>query len=150
MDDKILTKAREAIEEHMQMIVRKNGNMTPPDVEILTKDLCALEIITRIENSGMEDEGFSESNSYRRGRSRTTGRFTSRDSHDGSGNSGGYYDGGGSGNSSRSYDGSGNSGYSGHSIHDRMIDQLERMMNDAQSDYERQQIREFIRKARES
>lgn len=128
-----LNKARDALKEHIQLIVRKNGNMTPPDIEMLNKDLCALECLQRIEN--MCEGDYSEGNSFRRGRSQTTGRFTS---HDG-------------GNSSRCYDGeTGNSGYSGHSIHDRITAQLERMMNDAQNDYERQQIREFIKKSRES
>lgn len=142
--ENIINKVREALKEHVQLIVRKGANMIPPDIEILTKDLCALEILQRLEGGGSENypEDSSENSSYRRGRSRTTGRFTSRDSHDGS-----YYD---SGNSSRYYDGSGNSGYSGHSIHDRITAQLEHMMNDAKDDYERQQIREFIRKAREN
>lgn len=124
MED-ILSKAREALESHIQLIVRKGVNMTPPDIDILTKDLCALETLKRIECT--EDIGYSET-SHRRGRSQTTSRDT---------------------NSTRYYDGSGNSGYSGHSIHDRMVAQLERMMSDAKDDYERQQISEFIKKARE-
>jgi len=35
-------------------------------------------------------------------------------------------------------------GYSGHSITDRMIDRLESMMDETQSDYERQTIRDWI------
>ncbi len=147
--EKTIEKVREVLTEHIQLIIRKGANMAPPDIDFLNKDLCALETLQRIEGGGGgEDFEGASGNSYRRGRSRTTGRYTSRDSHDG-GSSMGYYD-GGSGNSSRYYDGSGNSGYSGHSIHDRIVAQLEHMMNDAKDDYERQQIREFIKQAREN
>lgn len=152
-NDRILEKTREAIEEHIQRIVHKGGNMTPPDIEILTKDICALEALKRIENI---NEGYSENsydssgNSYRRGRSRNTGRFLNRDEmsyHDGGGSSEAYHD--GNGNSSRYYDGgSGNSGYSGHSIQDRMIAQLERMIDSAQSDNERKTVHDWINRLR--
>ena len=146
MESKVLEKTRKAVEEHLQMIIRKNSNMTPMDIDIITKDICALEALKRIENVGAE--GYSEEsssnsgNSYARGRSRTTGRFVSRDAyHDGS-----YY---GESNSSRTYDGgSGNSGYSGHSIQDRMIDRLERMADEAQTDNERKTVHEWIQRLR--
>ena len=147
MEDKILEKTREAIEEHLQMIIRKNSNMTPMDIEIITKDICALEALKRIEN--VASEGYSEEssgnsgNSYRRGRSRSTGRYMSRDNYPDE-----YHDSGGS-NSSRSYDGgSGNSGYSGHSIQDRMVDKLERMIDEAQTENERKTVREWIQRLR--
>ena len=35
-------------------------------------------------------------------------------------------------------------GYSGHSIQDRMIDKLERMMDEAQSEHERQTVQSWI------
>ena len=149
MEDEILEKTREAIEGHLQMIIRKNSNMTPMDIEIITKDICALEALKRIENGG--SEGYSEessgnsSNSYRRGRSRSTGRYMSRDSYPDEGGTDRYYDSGS--NSSRSYDGgSGNSGYSGHSIQDRMVDKLERMVDEAQTENERKTVREWIQR----
>ena len=49
MENKTLEKTREAIEAHIQMIIRKGGNMTPMDIEIITKDICALEAIKRVE-----------------------------------------------------------------------------------------------------
>ena len=119
---KALNEVREVFEDHIQKITRKGANMTPPDVDILNKLLCGLECLQRLEN-GTE--------SYSRN------AYPSRDSRSAS-------------NSTRYYDGnSGNSGYSGHSIHDRMIANLEHMMSEAQNDYERQQIRDFIQKARE-
>lgn len=39
--------------------------------------------------------------------------------------------------------------YSGHSINDRVVEKLENLMDSAESDYERQKIREFIRFVRE-
>ena len=99
----ILEKTREAIEEHLQMIIRKNSNMTPMDIEIITKDICALEALKRIEN--VASEGYSEESS-------------------------------------------GNSGYSGHSIQDRMVDKLERMIDEAQTENERKTVREWIQRLR--
>lgn len=55
-----------------------------------------------------------------RGRNMHTGRFTSRDN------------------------------YSGHSINDRMVDQLEKMMDSANSEFERQQILDKIKMIRNS
>lgn len=40
--------------------------------------------------------------------------------------------------------------YSGHSIHDRMVEQLERMMDTANSEFERQQILKEIKMIRNS
>ena len=133
----LIKNTRNALKEHVQLIVRKGANMTPPDIDFLTKDLCALETLQRIEGGG-EDE-YSEA-SYRRGRNRTTGRYTSRDSHDG-GSSMGYYDGG---NSSRYYDGSNNSGYSGHSKRDRTIDHIEQLMDVAQNEQQRQFLGKWL------
>ena len=142
-NNKIIEKARDALEEHIQLIIRKGVNMAPPDIDILTKDLCALESLKRIEQGEMQNSYQASGNSYRRG---AGGRFVSRD-----GGSYGYHDDGSyhdGGNSNRYYDGSGNSGYSGHSIQDRMIDQLERMMDSAQSENERQTVREWINRLR--
>lgn len=145
-NNKMLEKTREAIEDHIQMIIRKGANMTPPEIDILTKDICALEALKRIEdyNEGYSENSYNSSgNSYRRGRSQTTGRYVSRDS---------YHDGGSSndgGSSQRYYDGgSGNSGYSGHSIQDRMVDRLERMYDEAQNEHERQTVQQWITRLR--
>ena len=141
MENETLTNACKAIEKHIQAIIRKEANMSPIDIDTLSKDLCALESLKRIE-SNEYSEGYSENgnsgNSYRRGRA-ANGRFVSRDG----GNSAGYYD--GSGNSLRYYDGSSNnSGYSGHSIQDRMVAKLEEMFDVAQSEHERQTVRDVI------
>lgn len=126
-----ISKAREALEAHVQLIIRKGVNMTPPDIDVLTKDLCALETLKRIESNGYSENSFRNRGSYseRYHDSETSGRR--------------YND---SGNSNRYYDS--NSGYSGHSIQDRMIDQLERMFDEAQSEHERQTVQTWINRLR--
>lgn len=142
--NKALEKAIDSLEDIIKGLTRKD-NMTPADLEHLSKTICTIE---RIKNIQRENDGgeYSE-NSYRRGRSRTTGRYMSRD-----GNSGGYYDSSNNsnrgyydGNSSRYYD---SSGYSGHSIKDRMIARLEEMFDEAQSEHERQVVQEWIDRLR--
>lgn len=132
MDSDKVRKISEALEEHIEMLTRKRGGMSPQEVELLCKALCALEAAKRLDDGGGEY-------SYRRGRA-ANGRFTSRDS----GSHDGYHDGGG-GNSNRYYDGeSGNSGYSGHSKRDRLIDHLEQLMDAAQNEPERQFLRNWL------
>lgn len=107
MNDKILEKTREAVEEAIKPILKKGDAMTPADLESLTKAVCLIEKIKCIEScSQYNDEGYSN----RR-----------------------YYD-------ARN----GHNGYSGHSIQDRMIDKLERMMDEAQTEHERQTVKDWI------
>ena len=85
--------------------------------------------------------GFGDGgNSYRRGRNAMTGRFVSRDSmpqfdaysdHR-------FYD----ANTARS------ANYSGHSIKDRMVAQLEQMYDDAQTEHERHIVDTWMRRIR--
>lgn len=170
-NDKTLEKIRDSVEEAIRPLLKKGEAMTPADLESLTKAVCIIEKIKRIEN-GNFDESYSENsfddsgNSYRRGRSSITGRYVSRDAyHDGgsygyhdsasTGGSYGYHDGASTrryydgGSSARSYGGNSMSrDYSGHSIQDRMIDRLERMMDEAQSENERQTVRDWINRLR--
>lgn len=80
------------------------------------------------QGGGNSSRGGQGGNSSRRGRSARTGRYVSRD-----GRSYGedYYD---------SYDG----GTSGHSITDRMIDQIERMYDSAKTEHERKELDKWI------
>ena len=125
--NEILQNAREAVEDVIKDITSKK-DVSPARLEVLMKSLCALDTINSMKQ---KDKEYSE-NSYRRGRSRTTGRYMSRD------NSNNYYD----GNSSRRYNDS--SGYSGHSMKDRMIAKLEEMFDEAQSKHEEQFIQDWI------
>ena len=135
--NEILQNAREAVEDVLKDVTSKK-DVSPARLEVLMKSLCALDTINTM---AQKDNEYSE-NSYRRGRSRTTGRYMSRD------NSNNYYDGNSnrnyrdSGNSSRRYNDS--SGYSGHSMKDRMIAKLEEMFDEAQSRHEEQFIQDWI------
>ena len=129
MDDKLqetLQMARETIEDVIKGITSKD-DISPAQLEHLSKAVCIIEKL-----KSLQDNDYSES-SYRRGTSRTSGRFTSRDS------SQGYYD--GSNSSRRYYD---SSGYSGHSIKDRMIAKLEELFDNSKSKHEEQYLQEWI------
>lgn len=83
-------------------------------------------------------------NSMMRGRDAHTGRFMSRDGMDTSGRRYTFsYD--SDGYSGRNYERSRDTGRSGHSIDDRVVDMLERMMDSAASDYERHKLNSYIR-----
>ena len=186
--DKTLEKIRESIEDAIKPILKKGESMTPADLESLTKAVCVIEKIKRIEEGNSYDDGgysmhaygYPENNSYddngnsyRRGRSPTTGRYVSRDAmpvyhgaryydggtfthhNDGNvparsydeGNHSRYYNEGAS--TRRYYDANNHNGYSGHSIQDRMIDQLERMIDEAKTEHERQTVKDWIRRLRD-
>ena len=139
----MLDSVKDTIEDVIKTITRK-PNITPAELEHLTKSVCLLEKIKTIEDSGNYDEV----------------EYSQRRSHNSYNNSrmhdpryeNGYYDSNGSyrsfesGNSSRRYydGGSRNSGYSGHSIKDRMIARLEDMYDEARTEHERQIVQEWI------
>ena len=125
-NSKIVELVHETIEAHIKKLTRNGGNMPPPDVELLCKDLCALEALKRLEDCGDGEH------SYKRGRT-SDGRFASHDSCHDSGESHRYYDGG-----------TGTAGYSGHSKRDRLIDHLEQLMDAAQNESERQFLRNWL------
>lgn len=138
-DYKTLEELNDLIEKELKTMVQK-GSLTPNELESAEKAVCLMEKIIRLKE-GFYDDGYSSrysmprmgydmqygDGSYARGRSSVTGRYVSRD--------GGYYDG---------Y----SQGYSGHSIEDRAVDSLERIMDSAESQYERDQLRKFIRQIR--
>lgn len=148
----ILEKINDAIEEAIKPIVNKGASMTAAELEVLTKAVCTIEKIKQIEDadnyseysrnsynsyapnnsfSSNENNSYDSGNSYRRGRSATTGRYVSRDSAP---RVEGY-------SSRRFYD-----GYSGHSIKDRMVAQLEKMYDEAKTEHERQTVNDWIRR----
>lgn len=94
-------------------------DMNPTDLKTITDAMCLLEKIQKVQNGGMDDE-YSEGmhGSYRGSYGRMRSPRTGR-----------YM-----------------SGYSGHSINDRIVDKLERMMDEAGSDYEREVISTWIKK----
>lgn len=140
--NKTLEKINDAVEEAIRPIIAKGANMNAAELDVLTKAVCTLEKIQQIQEGGGSYDDYSrnsydeEGNSYRRGRSAITGRYVSRDvmpDYEGS-------------TSRRYYDGDRHSGYSGHSIKDRMIAQLEKMYDDAQTEHERNLVNNWIRR----
>ncbi len=128
---KMLEKINDAVEEAIRPILGKGAAMTAAELDVLTKAVCTIEKIKQIEDA--ENSYSDDGNSYRRGRSATTGRYISRDAAP-------HFEGG---TSRRFYDGG---GYSGHSIKDRMVAQLEKMYDEAQSEHERQTVSDWIRR----
>lgn len=146
---KTLEKIQDAIEEAIRPIVAKGANINAAELDVLTKAVCTIEKIQQIEEGGSYDEysrnrsydeysrnrSYDDGNSYRRGRSSVTGQYISRDSMP-------RFDGE---TSRRFYDGERNGGYSGHSIRDRMVAQLEKMYDEAQTEHERKMVDNYIR-----
>lgn len=124
MDYKTLDELNEMIEKELKKLVTK-GDLSPSELEAAEKAVCLMEKIIMLREGGYsQDMRYPiHDGSFERGRSPRTGRYVSRD--------GRYYD---------PY----SMGYSGHSIEDRAIDRLERMMDDASSEYERDCIKRYI------
>lgn len=135
----MLKKCKEKLAEEMMQLLEKQP-LTKDDVCLIGELADAIKDISTAE--GMDaygvkyldaDESYGVrmprisyggqimDESYRRGRSPSTGRYVSMAEHP-------------------RYEG----GYSGHSINDKMIASLEKLMDKAESDYERQQIADEI------
>lgn len=143
--NKSLNALKEQLNEEIKKVTKK-ADITPVELENMTKTLCLIEKIKMIEEGDSYwEEGQSGRHypmrsygmvpDYRDGwryedglsgtrRSSTTGRYMS----------GGY---------NRSY-GMPDPGYSGHSIKDRMIAKLEEMYDEAKTEHERQIVDEWI------
>lgn len=115
--DKTLEELEDLVIVELNKIIKK-GDLTAVELKNATDAVCLLEKIANIQNGG-ESPNYSErtvSMHYGGYRNPMTSRYTN------------------------SY----NRGYSGHSIQDRMVDKLERMMDEANSEYERNTIAEWI------
>lgn len=138
-------KTMETLKDHVLREIEKinaKSDMTPTELKNSMDAVCLLEKIGRIEymedyyeDDEEEDEGQSGHYAYRRGNS--YGMMRGGRSYR-NGRSGHYDD----HSYNRDY------GRSGHSIEDRMIDKLQRMVDEADSDYERQTIMDYINKIR--
>lgn len=166
MDDmKTLKHAEELIERELRKVVDK-GSLNPAEMDVVHKAIDSLEKIAKTEKTceeiklmkerpdqysgayhgmhtyphhmphasyGWECHSlgypaafeYGDMHSGAQHRSPTTGRYVSGEYH-------------------------GKDHYSGHSINDRMVDQLERMMDTAKTEYERQQILDKIKMIRNS
>ena len=125
----------ERTEELMLKELRKinaKGDLTPQEVcniKEMAEAVYKMLIVEAMADGGNDySEYYSDDDgmrSTRRGRDMRTGRYVSR-------------------RGMRSYEG--DRMMSGHSLHDRMIAALENTMDQARSDYDRQQIKEWIHK----
>ena len=118
MDNKILEKTTDAIEEVIKPIIVKGAQINAAELEVLTKAICALEKIKQIEDA----ETYGNSFAYIR-RPVEVPNYSTR----------------------RYYDGEHHNNYSGHSIKDRMVAQLEKMYDEANTEHERQTVNDWIR-----
>lgn len=133
MNYELIEKLDKMVEKEVNKMVDK-GDLTPADVENVTKAVCLLHKLRHEEEDAyMMDEAegmYSQrrypmaygrgGNSYERGRSSVTGRYTSR-------NNGGY------------------GGYSQNG--DDLVSQLEMMRSRASSDQERRMIDQWMNNA---
>lgn len=116
---KVVDELEDLVIDEMKKMVKK-GDLNAAELKNATDSVCLLMKLEELQN-GEFDEGYSESydhgRSYRRGRSPRTGRYVSMGMND---------------------------GVSRHSINDRIVDKLERMMDESGSDYERSVISGWI------
>lgn len=135
--EKVMTDLKHLLEEELRKIVQKN-DISPTELENATKAVCLMQKVQELEewptDSEMESyysrHGYPMDRSYRRGRDAATGRYVSRDYRGPS-----AFD-----RMPHSYENE----HSGHSVKDRMIANLESMMDMEAGDYEKQTIREWI------
>ena len=116
--EKVLEKLEESVTEELEKLVKK-AELNPAEIKSATDAVCLLEKIQKVRN-GTDDfysESYDRNGSYARGRSMRTGRYVSN-----------------------------SPGYSRHSIHDRIVDNLEKMMDSAGSEYERNVLAGWIAK----
>lgn len=119
MNKEKLTEMCDALYAAVAPIVKKGATMSPPEADVLGKAICSMEKLKTIE---LLEEQID---------------FMAKYGGDG------YSFGTGA---MRYYDNNMRQNYSGHSIHDRMIAKLEPLYDEIHSDYEKQQLRNEIRR----
>ena len=124
-----LYKFGELLDREIEKMTEK-GSLNPSDLEVADKAIC-LSIKIHDHVSGMPEEEYEGRSGFYMPWHHGSYGMRSYGSNS-------YRD-----NDSRSY-GRYMNGMSGHSIKDRMIDRLEAMMDEAKTEYERQQIMEEI------
>ena len=138
-DMELLHKLEDIVTEELKRVAKK-GDVQPAEWLNFKAAVCIMKEVKELEQMLSESDTDEGNRTYRvegsyenqndgmsraRGRSRTTGRYMSRDS---------------------AYD----MGRSNHSIKDRMVDSLERMYDEAVTEHERNTIDEWIRKIESS
>ncbi len=115
---------KKLVEKELDKMIQK-GDLSSSELKTALDAFCLLEKIGRVEYMDEYEEEEGSSGYYM---PRYTPRGDMGYARRGSYGHDGYYD----------------RGRSGHSIKDRMIDRLESMMDEAQTDYERQTIMKYI------
>lgn len=161
-DMKVLETLKEKVLSELNPVATKT-TLTPADISVAKEAVCLLkeikEVMEKHDHMDSTSEGYYPmyghsyghhdwmdpyDNSMMRGRDAHTGRFMSRDGMDTSGRRYTFsYD--SDGYSGRNYERGRDMGRSGHSIDDRVVDMLERMMDSAASEYERHKLNSYIR-----
>ncbi len=117
-----VTKELDDLSENIAKELKKINSkteMSAADLKAASDALCVLEKIETIQNGEYDDSSYSHT-SYSRMRNPMNGRYMDHDK-----------------------------GYSGHSIHDRMIAALENLYDQAKTDYDRETISDGIRMIRQ-
>ena len=147
---KSLDSLKDLLNEEIKKVTKK-ADITPIELENMTKTLCLIEKIKMVEQDGEYMDSFEEGQSGRYYPNRSYGidgrhHWDDPRMYDGlsgrrmrSPSTGRYM----SGNNTRSY-GMPDPGYSGHSIKDRMVAKLEEMYDEAKTEHERQIVDEWI------
>lgn len=116
--EKVLENLEDSVSSELEKLAKK-GELNPAEIKNATDALCLLAKIKMVEDGDYSDEEYSETDHAYRG-SYARGRSYR----------------------SRRY----SNGSSRHSINDRIVDQLERMMDSAGSEYERNVLSGWIAK----
>lgn len=142
--DKVLVDAYHTLARNITPMVNKE-NMTQSELEMLYRSVCTMEKIKKIESIDAEMSAgeYSEKWGYGYG----GGQYPMHDSYPVS-YGGRHRNAMGQFTSRMDQPYHTQDNYSGHSINDRMIDSLERMYDQAQTDHERNKIRMEIDRLR--
>lgn len=116
--EKVLENLEDSVSSELEKLAKK-GELNPAEIKNATDALCLLAKIKMVEDGDYSDEEYSETDHAYRG-SYARGRSYRN----------------------RRY----SNGSSRHSINDRIVDQLERMMDSAGSEYERNVLSGWIAK----
>lgn len=143
--DTTLEGLKDLLEKEIRKVTKKD-DITPAELENMTKALCLLEKIKEIEHmQGGQERGYSMEHDEHSRRAYPV-------THDGNSYGGMVpavdgvtYRGRPMVDTGRSY-GTEHHGYSGHSIRDRMVAKLEEMYDQAGTEHERQVVDDWIRR----
>lgn len=151
--EKTLEFIKDKFEDELK-VLKKKGDLTPEDVKLVKEMVCTIKDINEMMKSGQYSEGYSGTNignSYGDNVGNSYGTMHGNMRYSGTNRSpvtGRYISNGSMNGNSYGHEYPITYGYSGHSIHDRMIAALEPMYDQAKSEHERQVISNEINRIR--